>query len=106
MFENEIRVAGLKLLAEHPIQEGVEVSIAYARTQDPWASESRTWDIMAALKTSGTAARGALPAPRDLVILFRNEQDFPDDCKKKKVTTDTASGSLWTPGASIRKVSY
>jgi hypothetical protein len=26
MFENEIRVAGLKLLAEHPIQEGIEVA--------------------------------------------------------------------------------
>jgi hypothetical protein len=85
MFENEIRVAGLRLLAKHHIKEGMRICVEYARNQNPWASESRTGDIMAALKSYGAAAREVMPALRELLAYCRDEQDFPDDCKRRKI---------------------
>jgi HEAT repeat protein len=84
MFADGIRVAGLQLLARHHMTEGVRAAVAYARTQTPWASQDRMWEIMAALKTYGAAAKVVLPELRDLRTACVNEKDFPDDCKQKK----------------------
>jgi HEAT repeat protein len=84
MFENEIRVAGLRLLAKHHIKEGIPICVEYAKNQNPWASENRMWAIMAALKSYGTAARQALPELRELATYCKTEKDFPEDCRKKK----------------------
>ena len=84
MFENEIRVAGLKLLAKHHIQEGIPICVEYAKTQNPWASQERMWPIMAALKSYGTAARDVLPQLRALAAYCKTEPNFPEDCRRKK----------------------
>ena len=84
MYENEIRVAGLKLMAKHHIQEAIPICIEYAKTQNPWASEHRMWDIMKALKSYGTAARDVLPRLRELAAYCKTEKDFPEDCRQKK----------------------
>jgi hypothetical protein len=84
MFADEIRLAGLKLLADRHIQEGIAVSVRYARNQNPWASETRMENIMAALKSYGSAAKETLPQLRELLEFCQNEQDFPADCKKRK----------------------
>lgn len=84
MFADEIHVASLELLAKHHIAEGMRLCLIYARTQNPWASENRMWEIMKSLKTYGAAAKPLLPELRDLATACRNEKDFPNNCKKKK----------------------
>jgi hypothetical protein len=84
MFSDGIRLASLDLLAKHHIKEGMRVCLEYARSQNPWASENRMWEIMKPLKSYGAAAKDLLPELRQLAAYCRNEQDFPDDCKKKK----------------------
>jgi hypothetical protein len=84
MFSDGIRLASLDLLARHHIKEGMRVCLRYARSQNPWASENRMWEIMKSLKSYGAAAKDLLPELRELAAYCRNERDFPDDCKRKK----------------------
>jgi len=84
MFSDGIRLASLELLAKHHIKEGMRVCLAYARSQNPWASENRMWEIMKSLKSYGAAAKPLLPELRELATACRNEKDFPEDCKRKK----------------------
>jgi len=84
MFSDGIRLASLDLLAKHHIKEGMRVCLGYARSQNPWASENRMWEIMKSLKSYGAAAKPLLPELRELATACRNEKDFPEDCKKKK----------------------
>ena len=94
MFGNEIRMAGIKLLAKHHIGEGMRAILDYARTQDGWASENRMAGQMAALVSYGTAAQALLPEVRELLTFCKNE-DFPDDCKQKKVVAiETAIAAI------------
>jgi hypothetical protein len=84
MFADGIREAGVQVLAKHHIKEGMRVSVEYAKSQNPWGSESRMGRILAPLKLYGAAAKELLPDLRELVTFCKNEKDFPEDCKKKK----------------------
>ncbi|MCX7048473.1 MAG: DUF6288 domain-containing protein [Candidatus Sumerlaeota bacterium] len=84
MFSDGIRLAGLELLAKHHIKEGMRVCLIYGRTQNPWDSQDRMWEIMKALKSYGAAAKELLPELRSLAAYCKTEPNFPDDCKKKK----------------------
>ncbi|MBS0201854.1 MAG: acetylesterase [Planctomycetes bacterium] len=85
MYATGIRLAGLDLLAKHRIKEGMRLCVRLARTQDPWASEKRTGEILKALKTYGVHAREFIPELRELAVYFRDEKDFPDDLRQIKV---------------------
>jgi HEAT repeat protein len=85
MYANEVRVAGVNLLAKHHIREGIGAIVRYARAQTDWASENRTPVIMAALKTYGSAAKDQLPALRAIVEMWKPATDFPEDCNKKRI---------------------
>ena len=85
MYANEVRIAGVNLMAKYHIKEGTPAIVRYATTQGDWASENRTPVIMAALKSYGSAAKETLPALRDLVATWSIATDFPDDCNKKRL---------------------
>lgn len=85
MFADGVRLAGLELLARLRIREGLRIALDYARTQNPWDSQDRMARILAALKPYGAHAKELLPELKALVKACQDEQDFPDDCKKKKV---------------------
>lgn len=84
MFAEEIRVAGVQLLAKQRIREGMKICVDYARNQNPWGSESRMAEILGMLRSYGTAAKEVLPELRQLLAYCRTEEDFPEDCKKRK----------------------
>ena len=73
MFSNEIRMGGFKALTKYNFKEGVEVGVEFAKTQGGHGSENRTGEIMKEIVKYGTAARGAIPGLRELIVSF-NEQ--------------------------------
>ena len=100
MFENEIRLAGLELLARRGVEEGIDIAVDYARRQNPWGSEERMEKIMAALTSYGERARRSLPALRRLAEDCRVEKDFPEHCRKRKTAAvEAAIRKLETPKA-------
>jgi hypothetical protein len=45
MFADGIRVEGLRVLAQHHVEEGMRACVDYIRTQNGWASEHRTPEL-------------------------------------------------------------
>ncbi|MCC6409346.1 MAG: HEAT repeat domain-containing protein [Planctomycetes bacterium] len=91
MFAEEIRVAGLRLLARHRVREGLRACVDYARRQNSWGSETRMGEILGCLEAYGAHARELLPELRELAAACRDEADFPEDCKQKKVAAVEAA---------------
>ncbi len=78
MFADNIRVEGLRLLAQHHIQEGMSAVVKYTRAQNPWSSQNRTPEIMKILLTYGTHAKAVIPELTKLADYFEKEEpDFP-----------------------------
>jgi len=78
MFADEIRVEGLRLLAQHHIEDGMEALVIYTRDQNPWASEHRTPELMKILLTYGTHAKAVIPDLTRIANYFETEEeDFP-----------------------------
>ena len=85
MFADGVRLNGLKVLARHRIREGISAGADYLRSQNPWASEHRTPEILEILTAYGAAAREVLPHLRDTATLFENgEPDFPRHLSSRK----------------------
>jgi hypothetical protein len=86
MFADEIRVEGIRLLAKHRVEEGIDACVAYTRTQNPWASEKRTPELMQVLLSYGGHAKSTIPELRRIADYFENdEKDFP-----RKLSLDKA----------------
>ncbi|MFN6138050.1 MAG: acetylesterase, partial [Planctomycetota bacterium] len=78
MFADEIRVEGLRLLAEHHIEEGIAALVFYTREQNPWASEIRTPELMKILLKYGKHAHVVIPELAKIADYFeKEEKDFP-----------------------------
>ncbi len=85
MFADGIRLEGLKLLTKHRIEEGMKACVDYTRTQNPWASEKRTPQLMKLLLTYGAHAKAVIPALREAAEYFENEEkNFPRHLSLKK----------------------
>ena len=85
MFSDAIRVAGLKILAKYHVKEGIAVCPDYVRNQNMWASETRTPEIMAALRAYGVHAQSVLPELKRLVKYFEHDEvGFPKALSRKK----------------------
>jgi hypothetical protein len=85
MFADGVRLNGLKLLASHRIEEGMQACADYLRTQNPWASEHRTPEILAVLANYGAEAQQVIPDLRETAALFdRGEPNFPKALSKQK----------------------
>ena len=78
MFADEIRVEGLKLLAQHHIEEGIDALVLYTRDQNPWNSQTRTPELMKILLSYGVHAKKVVPDLIKLANYFeKDEPDFP-----------------------------
>ena len=78
MFADSIRVEGLRLLAKNHIEEGVKACVDYTRSQNPWASEKRTPELMEILLSYGTHAKSVIPELAEVAHYFeKEEENFP-----------------------------
>ncbi len=92
MFADGIRMEGLRLLAKHRIREGIDASVKYARTQNPWASEKRTPQLMEILLSYGAHAKSSIPQLKQIADYFeKREKNFPRrlSLDKAKVVRET-----------------
>ncbi len=81
MFGNEIRMGGFRALTKLHYQEGIDLGVAFAKTQGGHGSESRTGVIMKEIVSYGTAARSAIPGLKELINSFNAQVkrgEFPD----------------------------
>ncbi len=87
MFADGVRLNGLKILASHHIEEGIQACTDYLRAQNPWASEERTPEILEILVTYGVEAQRVIPQLRQTATSFdQGETDFPRKLSKQKAS--------------------
>ena len=87
MFADGVRLNGLKVLASHHIQEGMQAAADYLRTQNPWASEHRTPEILEVLDNYGAEAQSIVPHLKETAAMFdKGEKNFPRHLSKQKAT--------------------
>ena len=85
MFADGVRVNGLKVLAAHHIADAMPAAADYLRTQNRWASEHRTPEILQVLDNYGTAALSVIPHLQETAAMFeRGEEDFPRHLSTQK----------------------
>jgi hypothetical protein len=85
MFADGVRVRGLELLAKHHVAEGMKACVDYIRTQNKWASEKRTPELLRLLHTYGAHAKPFIPELRKIADSFdRGEVGFPGHLSKLK----------------------
>ncbi len=85
MFADTIRVEGLRLLAKHRIEEGIDACVRYTRDQNPWASEHRTPELMEILLSYGTHAQAVIPELARIGNYFeKEEKNFPRNLMLQK----------------------
>ncbi len=85
MFACVSRTEGLKILAKHGIEEGIQACVDYTRKQNGWWSEGRTPIIMEALLTYGKHAQSVIPQLENIAADFADgEPDFPMKLSKQK----------------------
>ena len=85
MFADGVRLNGLKVLASHHIEEGIQACADYIRNQNPWNSEDRTPQILKILDTYGAHAERVVPHLRETAAIFnQGEIDFPEELSKQK----------------------
>ena len=89
MFNNSIRMAGLKALTKYHFEEGIAAAVGLAKTQGGHGSESRTGEIMEMITGYGSAAKPQIPALRELIASFNAEverREFPGgELNKRRV---------------------
>ena len=87
MFNNVIRMAGLKALTKYHFQEGIAAAVGLAKTQGGHGSESRTGEIMKLITGYGSAAKPQIPALRELIASLNAEVEhgeFPGGALNKQ----------------------
>jgi hypothetical protein len=85
MFADGIRVEGLRVLAQHHVEEGILACVDYIRGQNPWASEHRTPELTKILVSYGANAKTVVPELERIAADFAaGEPDFPKNLSLKK----------------------
>lgn len=85
MFADTVRIRGLELLAKHHIGEGMKACVDYTRTQNKWASEKRTPQLLKILQTYGAHAQAFIPELHEIAKTFdKGEEGFPGNLSKQK----------------------
>jgi hypothetical protein len=85
MFADGVRINGLKVLASHQVEEGIQACADYIRTQNPWASEHRTPEILEILLLYGANAKRVIPDLKQMAQKFdEGEVDFPKQLSRQK----------------------
>ncbi len=85
MFADEVRLAGLKLLSTHLVEDGIAAIADYVVTQNPWASQERIKQVLPLFDSYGAHAQAALPKLREAADYFEHrEPDFPKRLSRQK----------------------
>jgi hypothetical protein len=85
MFADGVRMSGLELLAKHRVAEGMKACVDYIRTQNKWASEKRTPELLRILHTYGAHAKPFIPELQKIAKTFdQGEEGFPGNLSKDK----------------------
>lgn len=88
MFADEIRVEGLRVLAQHHVEDGMSALVKYTRDQNPWSSENRTPEIMKILITYGSHGKAIIPDLERIANYFeKEEKDFPKNLGLRKANS-------------------
>ena len=88
MFNNAIRMAGLKALAKYHFKEGIAAAVGLAQTQGGHGSETRTGEIMKIIAGYGAAAKPQIPALKEVIVMFNRDTqrgDFPPSLNRDRV---------------------
>jgi HEAT repeat protein len=88
MFNNVIRMAGLKALAKYHFKECLPAAAGLAKTQGGHGSEHRTGEIMNIITSYGTAAKPQIPALREVIAVFNRDTErgeFPPSLNLDRV---------------------
>jgi hypothetical protein len=88
MFNNSIRMAGMKALTKYQFKEGLVAAVGLAKTQGGHGSETRTGEIMKIITAYGTAAKSQIPALREIIVMFDKDTAagaFPPSLNKDRV---------------------
>jgi hypothetical protein len=85
MFADTVRVEGLRVMAAHRVEEGMLACVNYTRSQNRWASEKRTPELMKILLEYGAHAKSLVPQLEEIASYFEGgEPDFPRKLSKDK----------------------
>jgi hypothetical protein len=85
MFADGIRGEGLRVLAQHHVEEGILACVDYIRGQNPWASEHRTPELTKILVSYGANAKTVVPELERIAADFAaGEPEFPKNLSLKK----------------------
>jgi hypothetical protein len=85
MFADGVRVAGLKLLAKHHVEEGIEACVHYVQHMNPWESQLRVPEVLQILREYGAHAQAFAPELLRIADYFeRDEPDFPKQLSLQK----------------------
>ena len=95
MFADGVRLNGLKVLALHHIKEGMQATADYLKTQNPWASEHRTPEILTVLDAYGAEAQAIIPQLEETAASF-------DQGEKQRKGASPPVSRHWTTGAVLR----
>lgn len=88
MFAEEVRVAGLRILAKHRIKQGMAACVKYTRNQNPWGSQKRTPVLMEILLSYGKHAQAMIPELKTIAHYFdKEEKDFPRNLMTMKANS-------------------
>lgn len=88
MFADTIRLEGLRVLAQHHVEEGMAALVKYTRDQNPWASQERTPELMKILLAYGTHAKAMIPELEKIAHYFEKEEpDFPKPLGLQKASS-------------------
>ena len=92
MFADGIRMEGLRVLAEHHVRSGISACVDYIRTQNRWASEKRTPEVLKTLLRYGGHAKSVVADLEQIAENFEDgEENFPHrlSLDKAKAVRDT-----------------
>jgi hypothetical protein len=85
MFADGVRLNGLKVLASHHLEEGMQACTEYLVNQNPWSSENRTPEILNVLLEYGANAQKLIPRLEEIAKEFADgEEDFPEHLSRQK----------------------
>ncbi|MEM9702492.1 MAG: acetylesterase, partial [Planctomycetota bacterium] len=85
MFADQIQTEGLRLLAEHHVEEGIELLADYARTMKQHGSQKRIVTVMNLLKRYGAHARRVTDELEATAVYFETEErNFPKKLSREK----------------------
>lgn len=92
MFADGVRTAGLRLLAKHRVEEGIDACVHYIRHMKQHGSQKRVPEILKILQGYGAHAQRTTARLEEIAVFFETEeQDFPKKLSLQKAESVRAA---------------